>query len=158
MGGLNGVYQVAGDIRHRICKHLMKEKNVVDKFCSRLIKICITFILVDFTWIFFRAKNIRDAFAVIKSIFTCYNPWVIFDGSFYECGLNEKEFHALLLSIIVIMISDICRRRNIRILERVYRQDAWFRYLFVAFCVCVVAVFGIWGTGYESDAFIYFQF
>ena len=117
-----------------------------------------TFILVDFSWIFFRAGELRDALAIIKSIFRADNPWILTDGSLYSCGLDLSNFFLMLIGIGIIVFADCCRRKHIVIREVILRQDGWFRWLFIALAITAIITFGIWGPGYISANFIYFQF
>ena len=158
-GGLNGLYQVIGEIT------LPARKKVTDLFRlhrdslgHRLFQGLVTFILVDFSWIFFRAGELRDAIDIIKSIFRADNLWILTDGSLYSCGLDLSNFFLMLAGIGIIVFADCCRRKHIVIREVILRQDGWFRWLFIALAVTAIITFGIWGPGYISMNFIYFRF
>ncbi len=81
-GALNGIFQVIEEIlipvRQKSCEILGVD---VKSLGHRLFKMIITFILVDFTWIFFRAQSLGEALTIINSMLTVHNPWVLFDGS-----------------------------------------------------------------------------
>lgn len=158
-GGLNGLYQVAGEIL----------KPVRDKFVTlfhlnrnsighRAIQMIGTFLLVDFTWIFFRANSFTEAFTIIYQIFHVKNPWILFDGSLYGCGLDYKNFSLMLFSIFLLLLSDWLKQRKIAVREIIAKQDAWCQVLFIAFSVVFILIFGIYGTSYDASKFIYFQF
>ena len=157
-GGLNGIYQVLGEIlapaRDWFVRvfHLNRES-----LGHQLMQTAITFVLVDFSWIFFRADGFMASLKIIKNMFT-FNPWVLMDGSLFNCGLDIKNFALMLMCIFVLMLADLCKRRGIRIREVVARQDWWFRSLFLVFSICFILTFGIWGPGYNAASFIYFQF
>ena len=53
----------------------------------------VTFVLVVFAWIFFRADSIRDALGVIKRIVTCQTHGFLFDGEIYNLGLDRIEMN-----------------------------------------------------------------
>lgn len=158
-GGLNGLYQVIGEalkpVRDRIVKALRLNRESMG---HRLLHIMGTFILVDFSWIFFRADSFMDSIDIIKSMFSIRNPWILFDGSLYTCGLDEKNFHFMLIAIGVLLFADILKVKGIKIREVVARQDYWFRWVAVSVSVAAVLTFGIWGPGYSAANFIYFQF
>ena len=121
-------------------------------------KILTTFILIDFTWIFFRASGGRQALSMIKSIFTVYNPWILFDESLFKLGLGRKEFQVMILSIIVLVIADFIKWKGHSVREWIYKQERWFRWAFYIVSIIVVLVFGVWGASYDASSFIYFQF
>lgn len=158
-GGLNGLFQVIGDIlkpfRDRLVKilHLNRSSLAHKVLCG-----LITFILVDFTWIFFRATGYREAVLIIRGIIEAANPVILWDGSLYNCGLDSKNFGLMVITIIILLVVDACNYMGIRVRNMILRQDAWFRWIFVAFSICAILVFGIWGSAFDEANFIYFQF
>ena len=124
----------------------------------KIFKIVTTFALVDFTWIFFRANRFKDALRMIKSIFTVYNPWILFDDSLYKLGLGRKEFQFMIISILILLIEDFVKWKGHSVRKWIYKQERWFRWAFYIVSILVVLVFGVWGPGFDESAFIYFQF
>ena len=158
-GGLNGLYQIAGEILQPLRNSLVRILHLNrDSIGHRLAAMTGTFLLVDFSWIFFRASSIREAFAMIRSMITVRNPWVLFDGSLYQCGLDDRNFRLMLVCVLVLLFADCCKRKGIRIREVIMRQDYWFRWVFTAAAVSAILLFGIWGPNYDAANFIYFQF
>ena len=158
-GGINGLYQVVGEmlqpIRNKAVKILKLNRESLG---HKMIHILGTFLLVDFTWIFFRANNLEDAFFIINSMLTIKNPWILFDGSMYTGGLDENNFRLMLLGIGILVFADFCKLKQIKIREVIMKQDYWFRYLFIAVVILVLLIFGKYGPTYEAANFIYFQF
>ena len=158
-GGLNGAYQVLGEAlahaRDRLCNTLGLHRQTL---CHRIAQGIVTFLLIDFSWIFFRSANISQAAAVIRSVFSAANPWVLFDGSLYGCGLDRKNFTLMLLGIGLLFLADLCKRRGIRLRGVLLRQDWWARYVLIAAAILALLVFGKWGPGFNQASFIYFQF
>ena len=95
---------------------------------------------------------------MVKSIFTTYNPWILFDGSLFELGLGRKEFQFMILSIIILLIADFIKWKGHSVREWVYKQERWFRWAFYIVAILVVLVFGVWGPAFDESSFIYFQF
>lgn len=158
-GGLNGIYQIIGEILQPVRDKLVYLLHLNrDSLAHKLIHIAGTFALVDFSLIFFRANGVGDALQIIKSIFTVKNPWILFDGSLYECGLDEKNFHLMLICIAILFFADFCKSRGIQIRKVIIKQDYWFRWVFIAFVLSTILTFGIWGSTYNEANFIYFQF
>ena len=158
-GGLNGLYQVVGEALKPFRDWLVEKLHLNRASLGhKLIHMAGTFALVDFAWIFFRANSFSDAIAIIKSMLTTNNLWVLFDNSLYGCGLNEKNFHFMLLAICILIFADICKHKGINIIKLAMEQDYWFRWLFVSLVIAFILTFGIWGPGYDAGNFIYFQF
>jgi len=158
-GGLNGLYQVIGEwltpARNRLIALLHLHP---DSMAHRLAQGLITFILVDFTWLFFRASSLTDAVNMIKSLFSVQNPWVLVDGSLYKCGLDLPNFWLMLICIGVLAFADVCKHRGICVRKVVLKQDYWFRWVFIAASVLLILLFGKWGPAFDQSNFIYFQF
>lgn len=158
-GGLNGIFQIVGEIlmpvRNRMVEilHLNRES-----LGHKIINIIGTFVLVDFAWIFFRADSFGQAIAVIKSIFTVHNPWILFNNALFECGLDEKNFYLMLIGIGIMIFADACKTKGIIVRQVILQQDAWFRWIAVAVIITAILTFGVWGPAYNEAEFIYFQF
>lgn len=158
-GGLNGVFQVFGDatrgLRSRVNTVLHMKP---DSLSHKIMQVILTFLLVDFAWIFFRASSLHELLIVLQSMFTVYNPWILFDGSLYNCGLAQREFSLMMVCIGVLLAADVMRYRGISIRKVIVRQEWWFRWLVIAAAVLFILLVGIWGTEYNEAGFIYFQF
>lgn len=158
-GGLNGLFQVIGSfllpLRKRVAEALQVKE---DSIGHHVLKTMATFVMVDFTWIFFRAESVHDALHMIKSILTIYNPWIFMDGSIYKLGLSQKQFHLVLFSIAILFVADWLKYRNIKILDKILEQNIWCRWTVYLTGILFVLIFGIWGNTYDAQAFVYFQF
>ena len=158
-GGLNGLYQVVGEILEPIRLKAIKIFHLQrESFAHRLVRTIFTFILVDFTWIFFRAGRLGYSIEVIKSMVSVHNPWIFFDESIYDCGLDHKYFLLVLVCLMILVFADICKYKGIKIRHFVFKQDYWFRWAFFALSIVLISLFGVWGPEYNETNFIYFQF
>lgn len=158
-GGLNGLYQVLGDIlkpiRNQLVRMLRLNRSSIG---HKLFKITLTNVLVCLSWIFFRSSSVTDAFRILSGILTVHNPWILLDGSLYVHGLDQKNFTLLWFSIGILFFADFCKKRGIVVRHIIIRQDYWVRWLVFAFSISAILLFGIWGTAYDATNFIYFQF
>ncbi|MDD6072599.1 MAG: MBOAT family protein [Clostridiales bacterium] len=158
-GGLNGLYQIIGEIfrpaRDKAVSllHLHRES-----LGHKLIQIVITFMLVDFAWIFFRANGLKEALSIIVLMFTVKNPWILFDGSLYNCGIDNKNLLLIVICICILIFADFCKIKKLKIREIIVQQDYWFRWGIIVFAITGILVFGKWGPAFEQANFIYFQF
>ena len=158
-GGLNGLYQLIGEWLYPIRTKCLKIFRLNTNSLGHKIAQCsITFLLVDFAWLFFRAPSLNDSIKIISSIFSVNNPWIIIDGSLYTCGLDRSNFWLMIFCIAILLFSDICKHQGICIRNIIIQQDYWFRIIFIAVSTTAILLFGIWGPEYDSTNFIYFQF
>ena len=158
-GILNGLYQVLSDLskpfRDKVVAIFRLHRNT---FGHKLLGMISTFLLIDFTLIFFRANNFKESLSIMKQIFTVKNPWILFDGSLYNCGLNSSNFILMLMCIVILLFADVCKYKKIVISDFINKQDYWFRWLVIILAVLTILTFGIWGSGYNESNFVYFQF
>lgn len=158
-GGLNGLYSIIADI-------VKKPRDIIRRILcinttligSRIFQTIVTFVLIDISWIFFRANSLNMAINVLKSIIYTDNIWVLWTEGIYECGLDDRNFAVLLFSIIILFVVDIMNKKGSNVRFLILKQDYWFRCITVAVSVSIILLFGIWGAEYNAASFIYFQF
>ena len=158
-GLINGIYQVAGyllkPVRNRVVRLFRLNR---DAFSHKLYQTLFTFVLIDISWVFFRAESIRDAVSMLASMLNAGNVSILFDDSLFKLGLDARNLLLVLVSIFVLMIGDWLRYRGICVREVICRQELWFRWAFMIGAVVFIVVYGIWGSGFSEASFIYFQF
>lgn len=159
-GGVHGLYQVTGDMIRPLKERLNKRWNVkTQSFSYKIGQIIITFLLVDFAWIFFRTDSLADSFLFIRRIATHFNPWTLFDQSLYALGLNQQEIHILLAAAAVLLFVDLVRCRKEKTLDIFLEEQCiWFRWGMLFFLFFFILIFGIYGPAFNAKQFIYFQF
>ncbi len=158
-GAMNGVMQILGDLlkpaRERTLDALRVDRA---SFGHRLLQMLLTFVLVDFAWVFFRAPTLSAALGVIRQTFSAFNPWVLFDGTLYTLGLSAVDLWVLVAAIALLLTADILHERGVRIRDSLLRQPLPLRWAVYYGAVMVLLVFGVYGPGYDAASFIYFQF
>ena len=158
-GELNGFYQIVGDatkmIRLKI-NSLLKIDTAL--FSHRLLKALITFTLINISWIFFRANSVKESVEILVRIATKWDPWVLFDDTIFQLGLDSKRLHMLLTSLAVLLIVDILIYKGISLVEWLQKQGLWFRWGVCLLFLFWILIYGSYGPGYDSSQFIYFQF
>lgn len=158
-GLINGLYQILGELlmplRDRAVRILKMDRNA---FSHKLLKTLVTFVLIDISWVFFRAKDITVALDMLRSMLFASNIHILFNDSLFDLGLDWKNFLVMVGSIAVLMAADFFKYRNICVHKLICRQELWFRWALMIGAVVFVVVFGIWGSGFSEAAFIYFQF
>lgn len=158
-GGLNGLFQVIGNLTKPLRDKVVSICKIDRKvFSHRLFKILVTFILVDFTWLFFRAATINDALIMLKRMVKGWNPWVLFDGSLLQMGLDGADMLILVISLVILFIVDFCKYQKVPLTGWLCRQGMWFRWMIYLGMLFFILIFGIYGPAYDASQFIYFQF
>ncbi len=157
-GLMHGGYQTAGELLQPLRKKIkavlkINESSVCYIWWQRLV----TFILVTAAWVIFRAPGLRAGLSILKRILTDLTPWILFDGSLYTCGIEARNFLALVLCVILVMIVEHMQEKgNLR--ERLETQHILVRWSIYLGAIALVAVLGVYGPGYDATQFLYGQF
>ena len=153
-GALHGVFQIVGDFTAPYRKKLLSLFHVnQETFVHRLWQRLITFALVCFGWIFFRASHVSDAFAIIGGIFGS-NQF----GGLDALGLNMANIIVLLLCVVLLFAVSLMRDRGIRPLYWLLTQKLPLRWAICLGLIFLLLIFGVYGEHYDASSFIYFQF
>lgn len=158
-GMLNGIYQMVGEALMPIRNKLVKVFRLDRESAShKLLQTIITFLLFAFSGIFFRASDIGMAMGGLENMVASFNPWILVDGSLYDCGLERKNFGLMLFSIGVLFIADYFKYHGVSLRKKIMKQEWWFCWLLMSGSIVLILLFGIWGSVYDEAGFIYFQF
>jgi D-alanyl-lipoteichoic acid acyltransferase DltB (MBOAT superfamily) len=104
-GALHGAYQILGTLtikkRNALLGRIgLSENMAVVKWIRRVN----TFILVGFSWLFFRANSVGDAFHLIKTLFVGWNTPL--SQTLSDIGLGVIGILTTVLSIITLTVID----------------------------------------------------
>jgi len=149
-GGIHGFYLVLSvitrNIREKITKFLGINKHPK---ISTLIKVFITFNLVSFGWIFFRANSLNDAFYIITHLFQLQIP----SRAEIYIGLGAFGLAIALGSILFMEFIHLLQER-IRMREFLDNKPLLMRWTIYIIITLAILLFGV----YKGTEFIYFQF
>ncbi len=158
-GGLNGLYQVVGGLTKPFRRRVQEKCHLRTSSASfRIGQSLVTFLLIDLSWIFFRANNMQDALNLIGSLFRGWRWDVFFDETFLRLGFTQADYLVLFGSLVVLLVVSLMQEKGISVLETVKRQQLWLRWGLYLAALFVVLIFGIYGPGFASSSFIYLQF
>ncbi len=150
-GLLHSLYLILGDGIEYVFQGRTKQ-------LPKWLRTLITFCLVDFAWIFFRADNLQTACDMIVSVFTVHNWSILWDLSLYQPGLGKADFLILLLSVLLLFFADFASCKKIDLRQTIVAKRLWFRWLIYYAAILGMLIFGIWGAENHSMVFLYFQF
>ncbi len=158
-GGLNGFYLVAEQVSEPLRRKIREFFRVdVSRFSYRFFAGVWTFILVDFSWMFFRAENFSQVFGMLRQIKANFGFSRLFGYALTNLGLDSATLLVLLIAFLLLFFVDTCRYKGIDINKKVLAQGAPFRYIIYGGLLLMIMFFGIYGYEYAQTAFIYFQF
>lgn len=115
--------------------------KVVNKWAV-LPRIFITFIIVNFAWIFFRMPTIGEGFRVIEHIFSFGTPYV-----------HPTTFFHLAFAVPIVFIIEFCREYKVAAFEKFYALTPmrWTGYVLMLILIIALGVL-------DSSQFIYVSF
>ena len=159
-GLLNGLYQVIGELLKPLRNKVIAILHINrENLLYRLFAMAVTFTLVSFSWIFFRAADMKEAIGIITSICTVHNMFsVIAERTFYWIELGFWEFWFAVLCIMILFAADLCKKKKIVLRNLISAMPMVWRCAFIAFIICAILLFGVWGPAFDEAQFIYFQF
>lgn len=94
---------------------------------------------------------------MIKRIFTDITPWIFFDGTLYTCGVSAAQFLVLILCILLVMFIEHLQEKG-AVREMIAGQHLLIRWGIYLGAIALIAVFGVYGPGYDATQFLYGQF
>ena len=159
-GALNGIYRITDEMTSKLRRRITERLHIPrDAAAFRIAGVVLTNILIDFSWILFRAENIEKAGEITARIFTRFDISSLFDGSLLRwCGLEYAELIVSAVAILILFIADIFKRRGISLPDRLSSLPFPVRCAVTVCAVSFILLFGIYGSEYNAADFIYFRF
>jgi|GEM_PF-2536706 len=129
----------------------------------RVIGFIYTIVFIGFSWIFFRANSVTDAFIIIKQILVNIPKDLVAIlthrvaiSSFFSTHIAWLlRFSFSIIGIILIILLDVRERRNGPLAISCSNWKIGYRFLFYISLICIAVGLGMWGTYNE---FMYAQF
>lgn len=147
-GCIHGVYQIIGNC---IRKHI-KENKISKTKIFKAVQIVITFILVNFAWIFFRANTLGDAITIITHLFDFGQ-----EISIWYIGLQSRGAKLLIFILAITFILELISFK-VNLKQWLKNRNIIIRWFFYYILIFTIIIFGVYGPGYSAQEFIYFQF
>lgn len=150
-GLMQGIFQIIGGItlpaKEKICSVLkIRRSNKVSLFVQHVF----TFILINLSWLVFRANGTVAAVNMFKSIFT-FHPATIIKLTHIDCII-------LGLSCLVVFCVSYYKEKGLSVRDKLSKHILPVRWGIFLLLFATVVVFGIYGPGYSDSSFIYMGF
>lgn len=158
-GMLHGGYQVISRLTGRLRAAVRMYIRINTKcFSYHLFQGILTFLMVDFAWIFFRADSLRQGVYYVRHMCTNFALSQVVSTSIYGLNIEPVLITTMLVGIIVVLVRDILTECRIDILEMIGRQNFVFRWaIYLVICLYVVCAY-VQMIGIDVSQFIYGQF
>lgn len=120
-----------------------------------VVRILRTFVIVNIGWFFDRAANPGDALRLFGSIFTQFSPEAVNRTFFEAAQLAAPDGVLLACALVVVFLISLLGERGVDVRAKLAAMPYIPRLAFVLAACCCIAVFGVWGSGFNASAFIY---
>ncbi len=124
-------------------------------FSWKAFQIVRTYILVLIGRYFSVANSLGDAINMLKRTPFACNFWVLWDGSLYDLGLNQRNFMVLIIASIVLGIVDILHEKGISVRKKLDESDIVLRWSIYFLLLFSIVIFGMYGAEVTVRDFIY---
>jgi len=154
-GALNGFYYIfavwTNDLRSAIREKLGITKHIK---ILEIWQILITFSLICFAWIFFRAQNLHDALIILSQLPHGWGHLNLHEDTFISAFGVKRSFFLYSLSLIGFLVIVHILQGYGSIRQIVATQPVWVRWSL--YYLIMLAIF--LGGNFGENPFIYFQF
>jgi D-alanyl-lipoteichoic acid acyltransferase DltB (MBOAT superfamily) len=167
-GFLHAIYRILEEIIDKCKKVQLTINNFLLKKIVIVLNTIVIFALVNFSWIFFRANSINDAFYVIKNLFGQFDIYSVYEKINYliQTSLLDKYLFSkffiivIFISIIYLFVEDFIMKKNNCNISSYYQKLRKGRYIiYIVQALLIIIIWLIFSAVYgQSGQFIYFQF
>jgi hypothetical protein len=140
-------------MRNKVVKKFNIDRQ---SFGHKFWKVLLTFGLVTFAWIFFRANSLAEAGHIIVSIFTARGITTAPAWDLSAFGLSTTNIWIAVLGLIIFWVFESANLKR-DLLKELNLQPLAFRWLVYLTIIFVVILFGYFGT-FTPESFIYARF
>lgn len=160
-GLINAFYQIMGKLlkpfRDRMVSvlHIRRDSGI-----HKIFRTAVTFVLIAFSWIFFRAPSLKMALTYIKCIVR--QPFVMrYDGGDLPMLIPSASIETILLLVFFIFLAALVDRHLYRgedETQKFLKKKEWIKVLVFFFLFMSVVIFGVYGPKFNEADYIYKQF
>lgn len=118
-----------------------------------------TFLIVAFVWIFFRAESLTQAFQYsYRMLMTGFRPEQM-ERAMELLNLDIVEIVITISGIVLVWLADeLSSRKRMHLPFMIQQRENTIRYIIFYLLAISIFLFGIYGPGYHTEQFIYMQF
>lgn len=156
-GLLNGVIIIISQECAPFYNWFHKKFNVSHLFAYRLFQVVRTFLLMSSLRVLDCYRDVGLTFKMFGTMFTKWNAGELFQGSLLKLGLNTFDYMILAGGVMILVAFSLVQRSG-SVREKLAAKPELLRYAVYVLLILSILVFGAYGTGYDSNQFIYNQF
>ncbi len=117
-----------------------------------------TFVIVNIGWFFDRCARAGDALRMMASVVTDFRPAQLAGGALLEMGVSAVDLRVLAVAVAALFAVSVLQERGVVLRDWVVRRPMLVRWFVLIGGVVCVLLLGVWGSGFNEAAFLYYQF
>ncbi len=129
-----------------------------EKQCYKVWQMVRTFFFFGIGRMFTVAGGLFGCGLLWRQLFAQARFYVLFDGSLFKHGLDQRDFLIAVIGMIVMILVDVCHERGGHIRQSIRKLPLGFRWVIYLAAMFAIVIFGIYGIGYNATAFVYGAF
>ena len=87
-----------------------------------------------------------------------FNPWVLFDGTFFTLGWDEKDAWVAIIALLILWRVSVLQESGVKIRQSIAKWPLPIRWTFYLGAIFAVLIFGVYGKEINSSSFIYMNY
>lgn len=120
-GMLHAAYQTIGELKDKAFQRFFHNKWALDSFSGKLVKICVTFVLVDIAWVFFASNSVSHAIGIFQQMFKVFQT-----SGLMGIGLDSGNWAVFILGIVILFVVDLMHEKGKGVFEITEKQMLWY--------------------------------
>lgn len=154
-GLLNGIYQVIGGMTQKARDRVRRRLGLADDASFTVVlQVVITFLLSTVAWVFFKGGSFTHSLSIFRAMLT--GPWLT--RPFSAWGLDLPELVVVALAVLLLLAVDLFSVLRGSPRQTFFSLPRPVRWVLALALLLAVLIFGVYGTGYDPQDFIYFKF
>lgn len=102
--------------------------------------------------------DVGEYFRCVGSLFTGWNPEILWDGTLLELGLTGLDYGIAAAGVALMLAVSLVQEKKGSIRELLWRGSVPVRYALTFGLLLAVLLMGRYGVGYQASSFVYSQF
>lgn len=155
-GMMHAAYQIIGQLTQKLQRKAARMLGLEKAPGAALwIRRIWTFLCVMTAWIIFRAESLRKGLQMLGSMFQVKNIWIFTNDALLLQALDWKEWVVLAASVLILFVVSLKQEQGISFSGLVFRQPVFVRWGLYLAAIFGIMTYGVYGMGYDAQAFIY---
>lgn len=155
-GGYFGVLMAASMLLDPVWKKLNRKWKLPKNGWMKPVRLLRTWLLVALPQAFAFTSGPRQGCAILAQVF---GSWSLADfGRRMSAILEPREWIILAAALVILLLVDLLCEKGIDVCARLAAAPVWVRWPVLLALILIVMIFGIYGPGLDSAAFVYTQF